>query len=357
MVAKQGNISAYFGPTELGAPDAVEDAVVSFIAGAKRSLDIAVQELESEVIARTLTAAVERKVRIRLVLEESYLSVTKAAARPWDVAARVQNDANRRIFAAVMRGGVHVRTDFNPAIFHQKFVVRDIDGPSPAVLTGSANFTPTGMHANLNHVCIMHSKTAASEYADEFAEIWDGTFGANRQRHDPAPRNFTVSRIPVKILFAPEHAPEMEIMKQMLKAKTRIDFAVFTFAQSSGIDDTMIALSRAGITVRGIFDRGQGNQKWAASHGLKAAGIEVYRADRGAGLNKLHHKLMVIDERLMIGGSFNYTDPANRLNDENIFILGDLDETDPGRIAVHRAFVAHAGREIDRMIADHGTPY
>jgi hypothetical protein len=34
----------------------------------------------------------------------------------------------------------------------------------------------------------------------------------------------------------------MEIMKQMLKAKTSIDFAMFTFAQSSGIDDTMFRL-------------------------------------------------------------------------------------------------------------------
>jgi hypothetical protein len=30
----------------------------------------------------------------------------------------------------------------------------------------------------------------------------------------------------------------MEIMKQMLKATTSIDFVMFTFAQSSGIDDT-----------------------------------------------------------------------------------------------------------------------
>jgi hypothetical protein len=31
-------------------------------------------------------------------------------------------------------------------------------------------------------------------------------------------------------------------MKQMLKAETSIDFAMFTFAQSSGIDDTMFHL-------------------------------------------------------------------------------------------------------------------
>ena len=43
----------------------------------------------------------------------------------------------------------------------------------------------------------------------------------------------------IKPLFAPRHGPEMEIMKQMLKASESIDFAMFTFAQSSGIDDAM----------------------------------------------------------------------------------------------------------------------
>jgi hypothetical protein len=43
-------------------------------------------------------------------------------------------------------------------------------------------------------------------------------------------------------MFAPRYGPEMEIMKQMLKAASRVDFAMFIFAQSSGIDDTMIRL-------------------------------------------------------------------------------------------------------------------
>ena len=31
---------------------------------------------------------------------------------------------------------------------------------------------------------------------------------------------------------------------------------------------------------------------------------------------------MVIDERIVVAGSFNYTEPANDYNDENIFVLG-----------------------------------
>jgi hypothetical protein len=68
------------------------------------------------------------------------------------------------------------------------------------------------------------------------------------------------------LVFAPRHEPEMEIMKQMLKATSRVDFAMSTFAQSSGIDDTMICLVGPGLTIRGILDHGQGAQKWAATN-------------------------------------------------------------------------------------------
>ena len=41
-----------------------------------------------------------------------------------------------------------------------------------------------------------------------------------------------------------------------------------------------------------------------------------------ARLRKLHHKPMVIDERIVVADSFNDTQPANEYNDENIFAMG-----------------------------------
>ena len=80
-----------------------------------------------------------------------------------------------------------------------------------------------------------------------------------------------------------------------------------------------------------MLDRGQGVQKWAATQPLKAAGVQLFENKPGTGVRKVHHKLMVIDERLVIAGSFNYTAPATTLNDENIIVLGDLEETDRDR--------------------------
>lgn len=77
----------------------------------------------------------------------------------------------------------------------------------------------------------------------------------------------------MKILFAPDHTPELELVKQMLRATDRLDFAIFTFAGSSAIDDAMVVLRRAGVRVRGALDP-------------------------------------------------KHTAPANEYNDENLFVLG-----------------------------------
>jgi hypothetical protein len=60
-------------------------------------------------------------------------------------------------------------------------------------------------------------------------------------------------------------------------------------------------------------------------------------------------------EMEIISGSFNYTGPANRLNDENIVVLGDAGvlnkEARAGQATLGRA----AAAEIRRLIKAYGT--
>jgi phosphatidylserine/phosphatidylglycerophosphate/cardiolipin synthase-like enzyme len=334
-----GRIEAYVGPSELGARHDLERMIVEFISDAQQSLDIAVQELDSEPIAQAVLDARFRGVKVRVVLEQDYLLTARlpvvrpragedlAVARHriiWSEEAGHRSlESNRRILAALLRCNIDVKADYNPAIFHQKFIVRDYRGratPRSAVLSGSANFTVTDCHRNLNHVVVFHDAKICHEYADEFERIRAGRFG--REQHGDVPHTYNVDGVPVKVLFAPDHTPELEIMKQMLKAQHRVDFAIFTFAGSSGIDDAMIALAAAGRTITGAVDPGQGVQAWAATHGLDKAGIALFFPARTPSFGKLHHKLMVIDETTTIAGSFNYTAPANEYNDENIFVIG-----------------------------------
>jgi phosphatidylserine/phosphatidylglycerophosphate/cardiolipin synthase-like enzyme len=260
------------------------------------------------------------------------------------------NEPNRTIHNAILRASIDVKTDYNTSIFHQKFIVRD----RSSLLTGSTNFTPTGTHSNLNHVVVVHDKKVAKLYAREFDEIQQGHFGKRNEGHDKAPTDRIVSGVPIRILFAPDHNPEMEIMKQMLKATKRIDFAIFTFARSSGIDDTMLRLLDMNMPITGAFDGAQGVQPWAAIGPLKEKGAKLAGVWKGNGIGKLHHKLMVLDEQVVIGGSFNYTGPANRLNDENIFILGDLETKNAAHRKAQKKFGGFALKEIERIMAEHG---
>ncbi len=350
MSSKVGDIELYMGPQEVGRPDDLRKVIVDFIDGATKRLDIAVQELESMEIAQAIIRARQRKIVVRLVLEGDYLTVTRAVPNPFEQGGT--NEVNRQIHDAILRSNINVKSDFNPSIFHQKFIIRD----GSALLTGSTNFTDTGTSRNLNHLIIVQHEDVADVYRDEFKEIMQGHFGELDEGHDPVPDVIRVSEVPIKILFAPDHNPEMEIMKQMAKARKRIDFAMFTFSESSGIDDQMIALSRAGIEIRGALDGAMANQDWAASHDLleEDYGIKLWGVHSQGALGKMHHKLMVIDEQVIIAGSFNYTGPANRLNDENIMVLGDLGDISDASISGQRTLASYALREIDRIIETYG---
>ncbi|WP_412543715.1 phospholipase D-like domain-containing protein [Longispora sp. K20-0274] len=362
-----GGVEFYTGPTVLGGPDDLEAVVLDFVAGAKKVLLIAVQAMDSRVIAEAVIAAArDHGVRIQLILEGDYLTEDKPLALPWEPGG--DNEVNRTIHAALLRARIDVITDLNPDLFHQKFMVRDPGLVSAAVLTGSANFTLTDTGTNpaagvggkkgnnLNHLVVLRGKRIASHYVTEFASLRSGTFGPLNERSEPRPAELRLGGIRVKPLFAPQQGPEMEIMKQMLKSQSSVDFAMFTFARSSGIDDTMIRLVDSLTRVRGVLDRNQGGMTWAATPDLKAAGVRLFENKPGTGVRKVHHKLMVVDERLTIAGSFNYTAPGATLNDENIIVLGDLEETDPVAEGRQRQLAAYALAEIDRIVNDLSQP-
>lgn len=309
---------------------------------------IAVQEIDEPRIAEAIIAARLRGVTIDLVIEQSYLL---ASRKPKDIATAHapggKHEINRTLFNAILRSTADVKVDFNPKIFHQKFMIL-----GNSVLTGSTNFTTTGVTKNLNHVVVIDDAEVANAYKKEFKEIREGRFGKFSLGHDDKPKEATVSGMRVKTLFAPDHAPEMEIMKQILKARSRIDFAAFTFAQSSGIDDALIAAHRNGIKVSGVLDRRQANQKWAAKRTLSGAGVDIKVAGGTGRLGKVHHKLMVIDDQVTIFGSFNYTKPANKSNDENIVIVGDVDTTSAAARTAQTRIATACRAEIERIVED-----
>jgi phosphatidylserine/phosphatidylglycerophosphate/cardiolipin synthase-like enzyme len=120
---------------------------------------------------------------------------------------------------------------------------------------------------------------------------------------------------------------------------------MFTFAKSTTIDDALVArLQIPGFTVRGVLDSMQSAQDFSPHPALIAAGARL-RRDALPQQGKLHHKLMVLDDQVSIGGSFNYTGPANQYNDENLFIITNAQVAQHFRAEVDRVFT-HLARDF-----------
>jgi phosphatidylserine/phosphatidylglycerophosphate/cardiolipin synthase-like enzyme len=370
-----GKIEAYVGPVELGAADNLEAVIVEFLGGARRTLDIAVQEIDSRPIAQAILDARWRGVRVNIFIEQDYIrsdlvgtppkpptpkpgeTAEQAVQRVQWLKDETDLAVNREILAALLRSDIEVKGDYNPKIFHQKFILRDYEGtaaPTSALLSGSANFTWTDTHVNLNNVVIFRNAYVCRQYLTEVEQLKRGSFG--RGMHGEVPATYDLAGVPVRVLFAPDHTPELEIVKQLLKGTSECYFAIFTFAGSSGIDDAMLAMARGGMKIKGVLDPGQAAQNWAAPKWLIHPNIELFiprRAGAFAKLRKLHHKVMVIDELIVVAGSFNYTEPANAYNDENIFVMGSTHAEVAG-VDVEanpcRQLARHFKAEIERII-------
>ncbi len=347
MPLQLGNLHFYLGPKAAGAPDDLEAPIIEAIDNATSTVYLATQQLECLGIINALITARKRGIRVRAILERDYLLSRSPRKEPWEQGG--SNEDNRQALIALFRAKVDIRIDRSSRTLHNNFLVIDHRKKGlGTVITTSANLTPRGVGLHYNHLLIIKDDKVAKDFYQEFDAIWEDD---PRFSHGDTPVEIMVNEIRVKPIFAPNHAPEMELMKQIAKAKERIDFAIYSFSKSSGVDDAMKLASRAGTSIRGIFDKNQANQRWAAKYELEAEGIEVFSSTGKNWRGKVHHKLVVIDNSIVIAGTFNFSQAAN-FNEEVLVVLGDLEAESDSTINQQAELVAFARAEIDRLILE-----
>jgi phosphatidylserine/phosphatidylglycerophosphate/cardiolipin synthase-like enzyme len=375
--------------------DNLEQMLIDAIQSAEEEILVAVQELSLPRIARSLVAASQRGVNVNVILENNYstpwsqqheldlsrhgrqrLRHLKALAdRDQNGVVSPQEERESDALLILQNGRIAWIDDTEDGskgsgLMHHKFVI--IDGGR--VITGSANFTNSGMHGdagatqtrgNVNHLISIQSPALASVFKEEFAQMWgDGPGGSNDSRFG---RNKTAQPLQtikagtanISVLFPP-HARSHQghgldaIEDQLGSAKKTIDLALFVFSAQQ-LTNKLAEQISAGVQLRLLADPGfasrsfsevldllglalpdrfckleAGNQPLAKP--LK--GIGTPRLARG---DKLHHKFAVIDNRKVITGSFNWSPSAAHSNDETLLVIESPQ------------LAAHFTQEMDRM--------
>ncbi len=263
---------------------------------ARVSVDIAALQLDLWSIRDALIDAHRRGLSVRMVIESDYLGQTE-----------IQD---------LIKAGVPIIGDGRDGLMHNKFVVID----RQEVWTGSMNLTLNGAYRNDNNLIRLRSKRLADNYTTEFEEMFlENRFGEGSPSNTPYPI-FSMDGVQIETYFSPEDQTEARLIALIKSAQKNIIFLAYSFT-SDPIADAMLNRAAHGVYVAGIFESSQYRSNLGTEFDrLKNAGLDV-RLDNNP--KNMHHKVIIIDQSIVVTGSYNFSHYAEARNDENTLILHD----------------------------------
>jgi phosphatidylserine/phosphatidylglycerophosphate/cardiolipin synthase-like enzyme len=294
----------YFtNPNVVNDPDnlsgSIPEKLIAYINEAKHTIHVAAFEFNLTPVAEALIAAHERGVDVQWVTDDEH-----GLDADWE--------EGHGQFAMLEDAGIEVKDDGRSALMHNKFLVFD----DQMVWTGSTNLTVNGNFRNNNNVIVIHSPDVATMYEREFQEMWDGQFGPTSPSTVDL-QSTVVGRTPVQVLFAAEDEAISHLVPLVEGAQESIRIMAFSFTHDA-LGEAVLQRAQKGVDVMGIFETRGSETEYSELTILYCAKVPV-RQDGNPGT--FHHKVIVIDERILITGSLNFSNNADESNDENVVVI------------------------------------
>ena len=277
----------------------IPEKLIQRINSAQKSIHIAAFEFNLTPVAEALIAAHQRGVEVRWVTDD-------------ENGIEADSEKGHGQFAMLQKAGIEVIDDGRSALMHNKFVIFD----GKVVWTGSTNMTINDNFRNNNNVIVFESPEIATIYEREFSEMWDGKFGP-RSPSTADQQSASIDGIPVQIFFSSEDKVIDQIIPLIESSRQSIRFMAFSYTHD-GLEEAMQARAQAGVDLQGIFETRGSETEYSALPKLYCAKVPA-RQDGNPGT--FHHKVIVIDGRIVVTGSLNFSDNADQSNDENTVIL------------------------------------
>jgi phosphatidylserine/phosphatidylglycerophosphate/cardiolipin synthase-like enzyme len=327
---------------------------------------------------------IKNKKRIEVILSNT----SKDKSGKWDTTNR---DARKRLHDQGVK--VHDRMFNNNHIGHNKFAVFRQGGQAKAVMTGSTNWTSTGLCGQSNNAFVIESAAIAEAYDGYWQRLLDDKFplsrpltaaGSARQcqgqdirTKDEKPVTTSFQKIPtIQTWYSPNTKathkgktapPDLdELFKLMAKAKDAILFLAFlpSRAGANSIISAAIAAAQKNkdLVVAGAISDVTAMPGYVPGDKKKGTpGVKPYTYDKGGlhivraaalddivhefhkellkvGQAVVHDKIVVIDPLsdncVVATGSHNLGFKASYENDENLMIFS-------GAKALAQAYAVH----------------
>jgi len=312
---------------------------------------------EPDVVGILLKLA--RLGRIRVILDNASLHHNKAGTTPEDQFQKLF-EKTAKTPASILRG------KFGRYAHDKVFVVSNDVGPIK-VLTGSTNFSVTGLYVNSNHVVIFNDPKVASAYSTVFNDSWNckATMQFAKTAEAGKVETFSSNGTPkTDITFSPHEAKfalsnltamAARIAAEDKAAKGSVLFAVMAVTQGQGpvLPALQKVHSNQKIFSYGISDAPGGTYVYTrrSKNGVLAGGKPgrttlpaPFNQVPGVSGHQIHDKYVVC--------GFNSPDPVVYCGSSNLALGGEEDNGD-NLIAIHDGDVA-AAFAIDAVaLVDH----
>ncbi|MBI4781861.1 MAG: competence protein ComE [Oscillatoriophycideae cyanobacterium NC_groundwater_1537_Pr4_S-0.65um_50_18] len=381
--------------------DDLEAVVVEAIASAQSSLQVAVHELNLPQVAQALAERKKAGVAVRVIVENTYSrpmsSVTPQELAGMESRDRQkyqefvqlvdQNQdgeleaaevAERDALTIFKAAGIPVIDDTadgskGSSLMHHKFLVID----RQTVIVGSANLTLSDVHGdflspasqgNANHLLKITSPELAQHFATEFDWMWgdgvggraDSKFGLDKPYRSP--KTFSLAKnSTVTVQFSPtssrlpwQKSSNGLIGRTLSRATRTVNLALFVFSDQA-LGNILETNRDRGVQIKALIEPQFAYREY--SEGLDLMGVALpgdrcrYEPENRpwrkplttvgvpvlADGDLLHHKMGVIDGKIVITGSQNWSAAANDGNDENVLVIDNA------------TVAAHFQQEFDRL--------
>jgi len=308
--------------------DEIAAEVCSFIAAARRSLDIALYDVRlpgapGDAVAGALHDAARRGVAMRLLYNTD-------SARPIPVPPppRTRPELIEALpFPTRDVPGV-------PDLMHHKYLVRD----GAAVWCGSTNWSTDSWQREENVIVTVDSPAVAAAYTENFGELWDGRRVERSGFGEP--RALDVEGRTVRVWFSPGHGKDLShrIADALDRARRRVRIAspVLTAGAILGVLGELASDRR--VDLAGVVDATQvaqvfrqwhdnGNASWKVPMLERVMGAGIFTGKRSTPYRPdsvhdfMHAKVTVADDTVFLG-SFNLS-RSGEMNAENVLEIED----------------------------------
>lgn len=115
--------------------------------------------------------------------------------------------------------------------------------------------------------------------------------------------------------FSPEQNCKELLINKIKQAEKNIDIMIYSFTLED-VAEELVKKYDKNVAVYVIFDDGQAESKYSVDEYLVRNGIAV-KYDRRKGLQ--HNKVLIVDDKIVCFGSYNYSLSATTRNRENLF--------------------------------------